>query len=226
MVKKLFLSVLLFALCCCAALAGEHHVEARVREAQKAVERMIKSKFSEGFAESVRDCKAVVIFPNVVKAGVIVGGRYGEGLIMRRDGKGGWNGPAFFSVSGGSFGLQLGASSTALVLTVNTQKGLEAFRGGSFTLGADVTAAAGPGGKTGYVGTTVNAKAPIYSYSLTKGVFGGVALDGSAISELPAVNDECWGKHMNNVEILDKKSDRPEVKELAALLTKLGSMAK
>ena len=224
--KKLLLSVLLLSLCCCAAAAKDHHVEARIREAQKTVERMIKSKFSEGFAESVRDCKAVAIFPNVVKAGLIVGGRYGEGLIMRRDGKGGWNGPAFFSISGGSFGLQLGASSTALVLTVNTQKGLEAFRGGSFTLGADVTAAAGPGGKTGYVGTTVNAKAPIYSYSLTKGVFGGVALDGSAISELPGVNDECWGTHMNNVQILDKKSDRPGVRELARLLDRLSSLSK
>ena len=225
--KRLLLSVLLLSFFCCAAQAGGHHVETRVREAQKAVERMIKSKYSEGFAESVKDCKAVAIFPNVVKAGVIVGGRYGEGLILRRGAKKGeWNGPAFFSISGGSFGLQLGASSTALVLTVNTQKGLEAFRGSSFTLGADVTAAAGPGGKTGYVGSTVNAKAPIYSYSLTKGVFGGVALDGSAISELPAVNDECWGKHMNNVQILDLKSDRPEVRELAALLNKLSSMSK
>ena len=221
--KKFVVSLLLVAVMFCgAAAAKDYHVPGRVRNAQKAVERMIKSKYSEGFAESVKDSLAVVIFPEVVKAGLIVAGRHGEGLILRHDLKtGAWYGPAFFSISGGSFGLQLGASATALVLTVNTKEGLEAFRGGSFTIGADVSAAAGPGGKTGYVGSTVNAKAPIYSYSLTRGVFAGAALDGSAISELPNVNDACWGKHMNNVQILDKRSDRPEVKQLAALLDQL-----
>ncbi|MBP5212815.1 MAG: lipid-binding SYLF domain-containing protein, partial [Pyramidobacter sp.] len=193
--KKLCALILLITLLAGgAAFAKDHHVTGRVRDAQKAVERMIGSKYSEGFAQSVRESLAVVIFPNVVKAGLIVGGRYGEGLILRKDPKTGtWNGPAFFSISGGSYGLQLGASSTALVLTVNTKRALDAFRGGSFTLGAEVTAAAGPGGNSSYVGTTVDGKAPIYSYSLTKGVFAGVALDGSVISELPAVNDECWG---------------------------------
>ena len=222
--KKLCAFVLAVALAFSgAALAKDHHVTGRVRDAQKAVEHMIQSKYSEGFAESVRDSLAVVIFPKVIKAGLIVGGRYGEGLIMRKGPKGDWLGPAFFSISGGSYGLQIGASSTALVLTVNTKRALDAFRGGSFTLGAEVAAAAGPGGKTGYVGTTVDGKAPIYSYSLTKGVFAGVALDGSVISELPGVNDDCWGTHLNNVQILDRASDRAEVRELSRLLSRLAA---
>ncbi len=207
--------------------AKEYHISARIKEAESAVDRMISSKSAVGLAQSVKDGLGVVIFPNVVKAGFIVGGRYGEGVLLRRDPKtGAWYGPAFFSISGGSFGLQLGASSTALVLTVNNEKGMKAFRGGSLTLGADVAAVAGPGGKNSYVGTTVNGDAPIYSYSITRGVFAGVALDGSVISELPGANDACWGKHYNNVQILQKRCSRDDVKSLVKKLNKLISMAR
>ena len=226
---KKFLGAVLFLVisCCAVAQAKDYHVAARVKEAQAAVEKMIRSKSAAGLAQSVKEGVGVAIFPSVVKAGLIVGGRYGEGLMLRHDPKTGqWYGPAFFSISGGSVGLQIGASSTALVLTVNNEKGMKAFRGGTFTLGADVAAVAGPSGRNSYVGTNINADAPIFSYSITKGVFAGVALDGSVISELPRVNDACWGKHLNNVQIFHRKPARKDVQALIRKLNQLISLAK
>ena len=113
--KKFLGAVLFLAISCCAAVqAKDYHVAARVKEAQAAVEKMIRSKSAAGLAQSVKEGVGVAIFPSVVKAGLIVGGRYGEGLMLRHDPKTGqWYGPAFFSISGGSVGLQIGASSTA-----------------------------------------------------------------------------------------------------------------
>jgi lipid-binding SYLF domain-containing protein len=226
--RKFVTAVLLFLLIgTSAASAKNYQISGRIKGAQTAVTRMIKSHSAAGLAQNVKDSMAVVIFPDVVKAGFIVSGRYGEGLIMRHDKTTGkWYGPAFYSITGGSFGLQAGAASTALILTVNNEQGMKAFRGGAFTLGVDVTAAAGPGGKESYVGTSFNSGAAIYSYSISRGVYAGAALDGSVLSELPRVNDQCWKTHLNNVQILNRECPRYDVQELIRLLNKLISMAK
>ena len=209
------------------AMAKDMDIPGRIHDATKAVEKMIKSNSVHGLAASVRDGIGVAIFPEVVKAGFVVGGRYGEGLMLCRDPKTGkWYGPAFFSIGGGSVGLQIGASSTALVLTVNNEQGMKAFRGSTFTIGADVAAVAGPSGRSASVGTDINATAPLYSYSITKGVFAGVALDGSAISELPNVNDAYWGKHINNVQAFKQQATKKEIQPLINALNKLIQLAK
>jgi lipid-binding SYLF domain-containing protein len=226
--KKFCTAILLFFMVSVsAAWAKNYQISGRIKGAQTAVKRMIKSHSAYGLAQSVKEGIGIVIFPDVVKAGFIVSGRYGEGLIMRHDKTTGkWYGPAFYSISGGSVGLQAGATSTALVLTVNNEKGMKAFRGGAFTLGVDVTAAAGPGGKESYVGTSFNSGAALYSYSISRGVYAGAALDGSVLSELPRVNDQCWKVHLNNVQILSRECPRYDVQELIRLLNQLIAMAK
>lgn len=213
-----FLMVLAAVPCC----AKDYHIHSRIVAATKAVNRMASSSSAVGMAQCLKDGVGVAIFPEVVKAGILVGGRYGEGLVMHHDPRTGkWYGPAFFSLSGGSFGLQFGASKTALVLVVNTPDGMDMFRGGNFTLGVDVQAVAGPGGRESYIGTAANALAPVYSYSVSKGVFAGVSMEGSVMSELPGVNDACWGVHLNNRQMLSRSCPRDDVKALIRALNNL-----
>jgi lipid-binding SYLF domain-containing protein len=129
----------------------------------------------------LRDAKAIAVIPDMVKAGLIFGGRRGEGLISVKSADGTWSNPSFITLTGGSVGFQAGVSSTDVVLVFRTQRGVDSIVNGKFTLGADASAAAGPVGRTATASTDAQMKAEIYSYSRSRGLFAGVALDGSAL---------------------------------------------
>lgn len=129
----------------------------------------------------LRDARAIAVIPDMVKAGFIFGGRRGEGLISVKTADGTWSNPSFITMTGGSVGFQIGVSSTDVVLVFRTQRGVDSIVRGKFTLGADASAAAGPVGRTATAATDGNLKAEIYSYSRSRGLFAGVALDGSAL---------------------------------------------
>jgi lipid-binding SYLF domain-containing protein len=129
----------------------------------------------------LRDARAIAVIPDMVKAGFIFGGRRGEGLISVKSADGTWSNPSFITMTGGSVGFQIGVSSTHVVLVFRTQRGVDSIVRGKFTLGADASAAAGPVGRTATAATDGNLKAEIYSYSRSRGLFAGVALDGSAL---------------------------------------------
>ncbi|HEY4313650.1 MAG TPA: lipid-binding SYLF domain-containing protein [Pirellulales bacterium] len=128
------------------------------------------------------DAQAVAIIPNVVKGGFIIAGRFGRGVLLVRDPNGAWRAPLFVTFTGGSVGWQLGLQSTDVVLVFKNRKGVEAMLTGSeFTLGADAAVAAGPVGRQATAGTDIKLNAEIYSYSRSRGLFAGVALDGSVL---------------------------------------------
>lgn len=129
----------------------------------------------------LRDAKAIAVIPDMVKAGFIFGGRRGEGLISVKTADGTWSNPSFITMTGGSVGFQVGVSSTDVVLVFRTQRGVDSIVDGKFTLGADAAAAAGPVGRNASASTDGQFKAEIYSYSRSRGLFAGVALDGSAL---------------------------------------------
>jgi lipid-binding SYLF domain-containing protein len=129
----------------------------------------------------LRDAKAIAVIPDMVKAGFIFGGRRGEGLISVKSRDGTWSNPSFITMTGGSIGFQAGVSSTDVVLVFRTQRGVDSIVDGKFTLGADAAAAAGPVGRNASASTDGQFKAEIYSYSRSRGLFAGVALDGSAL---------------------------------------------
>jgi lipid-binding SYLF domain-containing protein len=129
----------------------------------------------------LRDAKAIAVIPDMIKAGFIFGGRRGEGLISIKSPDGTWSNPSFITMTGGSVGFQAGVSSTDVILVFRTQRGVDSIVRGKFTLGADASAAAGPVGRTATAATDGQLKAEIYSYSRTRGLFAGVALDGSAL---------------------------------------------
>ena len=130
--------------------------------------------------------QAVAIIPNVIKVGFIAGIRHGNGVILIRDAQGNWGPPQFVSLTGGSFGFQAGALSTDVVLIFRNRETVDAMMRGKITLGADVAVAAGPVGRQAEIGTDVQLKAEIYSYSRTRGLFAGVALDGASLKADPA----------------------------------------
>ena len=125
--------------------------------------------------------EAIAVFPNVIKAGFIIGGRGGDGVISRRV-PGGWSAPAFFKLGGGSVGLQIGASSTDFVMLFMNTEALQGLLQDKFEIGGEGSVAAGPVGRSASASTDVQLKAQILSYSRSKGLFAGLELKGVVIN--------------------------------------------
>ncbi len=125
---------------------------------------------------------AVAVIPNVVKAAFGFGARRGKGIIVVRQDDNSWSNPAFVTLTGGSFGWQIGAQSTDIILVFKTRKGVDGIENGRLTLGADVSVAAGPLGRQASVSTDIEFKAEVYSYSRSRGLFAGVALEGAGVT--------------------------------------------
>jgi lipid-binding SYLF domain-containing protein len=124
---------------------------------------------------------AIAVIPSVVKVGLMIGGRRGKGLISVRQADGTWSNPAFISITGGSFGFQAGVQSADIILVFRTPRGVDNLVSGKFTLGADASVAAGPVGRQGSASTDIELRAEILSYARARGLFAGVALDGSVL---------------------------------------------
>src|ERR1044072_1450977 len=148
--------------------------------------------------ELLDSAEAIAVFPGVVKAAFLVGGRGGQGVISRRV-KGGWSAPAFFNLSGGSFGPQIGAQRTDYVLLIMNPSGLEGLLKDKFELGGEVGIAAGPVGREAAASTNPRLDAGILSYSRSKGVFIGAALKGAVISPDNDLNEAIYGKKADAV---------------------------
>jgi len=142
--------------------------------------------------------EAIAVFPGVIKAGFIIGGRGGRGVISRRL-KGGWSAPAFFNLGGGSIGLQIGASKTDFVLLFMNESALGGLLKDKFEIGGEGSAAAGPVGRSASASTDAQLKAGILSYSRSKGLFAGLEIKGVVISADNDDNLPVYGKKANDV---------------------------
>jgi lipid-binding SYLF domain-containing protein len=125
---------------------------------------------------------AVAVIPNVIKAGFIFGARRGKGIIVVRQDDDTWSNPAFVTLTGGSVGWQAGVESSDIILVFKTRKGVTNISNGKLTLGAEASVAAGPVGRTAAIATDVQFNAEVMSYSRSRGLFAGVALDGSGVT--------------------------------------------
>ena len=142
----------------------------------------------------LKNAHAIAVIPDVVKAGLVVGGRHGDGLISVKTRDGTWSNPSFIGLTGGSIGFQAGVSSTDVILVFRTQRGVDSIVHGKFTLGADASAAAGPVGRSATASTDAQMHAEIYSYSRARGLFAGASLDGSAITIDNDSNQAVYGE--------------------------------
>ena len=137
----------------------------------------------------------IAVIPDVTKVAFIFGGRHGRGgLVVRDKLNSPWSNPTFVSLTGGSWGFQAGAQSSDIVLVFTSKTGIEGIAGGKLTLGADASVATGPVGRQGSAATDMSFHAEIYSYARTRGLFGGIALDGSVISIDRPANAALYGK--------------------------------
>lgn len=142
----------------------------------------------------IDEAEAIAVIPDVVKAGLVVGGRHGKGLLAIRAPDRTWSNPTYVSISGGSIGFQAGVQSTDVVLVFRTRRGVDSVVNGKFTLGADAAVAAGPVGRNAQAATDDQLKAEIYSYSRSRGLFAGVALDGSILAVDHKANQDVYGE--------------------------------
>jgi SH3 domain-containing YSC84-like protein 1 len=129
------------------------------------------------------DAKCVAVIPSMVKVAVIFGGNHGKGIATCRTEKGDWSAPAPITITGGSWGLQLGGQAVDLIMIVTNDKGMEHLLQSKFKLGADASAAAGPVGRDTAADTDWKMKAEVLTYSRARGVFAGIDLNGSAITQ-------------------------------------------
>jgi lipid-binding SYLF domain-containing protein len=134
----------------------------------------------------------VAVIPSVAKVAFVLGGRRGSGVLVVRDGRGHFSNPMFVNLTGGSVGWQIGAQETDIVLVFTTRRGIEGIADGKLTLGAGASAAAGPVGRQAEIAAGINAE--VYSYSRARGLFAGVALDGTAITMDNKANRNFYGK--------------------------------
>jgi lipid-binding SYLF domain-containing protein len=140
------------------------------------------------------EAKAIVIVPDTVKAGLVLGGRRGRGLLAGPPPDGEWSNPSFVTLTGGSIGFQVGVQSADVVLVFRSQRGLDSIVNGKFTLGADAGVAAGPMGRNAAAATDGQMKAEIWSWSRARGLFAGVALDGAVLSIDDKSNEAVYGQ--------------------------------
>ena len=143
--------------------------------------------------ELLDTAEAIAVFPGVIKAAFVIGGRGGQGVISRRV-KGGWSAPAFFNLGGGSFGAQIGAQKTDYVLLIMNPSGLDGLLKDKFELGGEVSIAAGPVGREAAASTNPRLDAGILSYSRSKGAFIGAALKGAVITPDNDLNEAIYKK--------------------------------
>jgi lipid-binding SYLF domain-containing protein len=152
--------------------------------------------------------EAIAVFPHVVKGAFGVGGEYGKGLVSARMPNGRWSTPAFIKIGGGSFGFQIGAQATDLVLVFTSRDGFKGLLDGKVKLGADAAVAAGPVGRDASAATDVLLKSPVLAYSRSKGLFAGVSLDGAVVSIDDSENQRVYGKEITAQDILYNGSAR------------------
>jgi SH3 domain-containing YSC84-like protein 1 len=196
-------TLLILCLGCCLAAAAFATDEKKEEKESKAEDRIkaagnvldeIQSAPDQGMPEEVlgsAECVAVV--PSMLKGGFIVGARYGRGVASCRTPKG-WSAPAFFTVEGGSFGLQIGGQAVDLVMLIMNQDGMQKLLSSEFKLGADASVAAGPVGRHAAADTDWKMRAQVLSYSRARGVFAGLELSGAAIKQDKDSTREFYGR--------------------------------
>lgn len=178
---KITLISMVLALSSGLALA-ETKLDRRVDAATEVLQQLTRIP-EKGIPPSLlKNAYAVAVIPNQIKAGFLISGSFGKGVLSVRHDDGHWSNPAFIDMGGGSIGWQAGAQGSDIVLVFKSRKGVDNIYKGKFTLGADANVAAGPVGRHTSAATDVGFKAEIYSYSRNRGLFAGVSLDGEWLS--------------------------------------------
>jgi lipid-binding SYLF domain-containing protein len=209
------LSALVLLAVSSAAIAGSTE-DARARNAVRVLTDIQAIPESAIPDKLLDEAHAIVVVPDSIKAGLIIGGRRGHGLLSVKRPDGTWSNPSFVSLTGGSIGFQAGVQSADIVLVFRSDRGLESIVNGKFTLGADAGVAAGPVGRNASASTDGEMKAEIWSWSRARGLFAGVALDGAVLAIDDAANEAVYGRDTTPRMIFeDRAGQRPSAAVVA-----------
>src|ERR1700749_2167088 len=149
----------------------------------------------------LEEYSGIVIIPHMINAGLGIGGKHGKGVAMVKLDNGKWSDPVFVTLTGGSFGLQIGVQSVDLVLVFHHRGVLTKVKNGDFTIGGDISAAAGPVGRSGTASTDYKLQAEVYSYSRSRGLFAGITINGSNLGIDKTANANFYGNSSSSQDI-------------------------
>lgn len=185
------------------AMAEPAEQQLLVDKALVTFESFMKDENQAWLKENLNQAKGLIIIPSLFKAGFVIGGSGGSGVLIVKDEKSGqWSQPAFYTLGAGSLGFQIGAEAAEVIMMVRTQKAVDKLFTSSFKLGGDTSVAVGPVGS----GVKSNIVADILSFSRTKGAYAGVSLEGSVIKTKDKWNEAYYGKAVNPEDIVVKHS--------------------
>ena len=191
--KKILLVVMTFAVCGSAFAAEDTKTSDRVQAAASVLDEIMGTPDKAIPEEVLKSAECVAVVPSLLKGGFVVGARYGRGVASCRTDKG-WSAPAFFTVSGGSFGFQIGGQAIDLVMLIMNKNGMKNLLESQFQLGADASAAAGPVGRHAEGNTDWKMRAEVLTYSRARGLFAGVTLNGAVIKQDKDSTREFYGR--------------------------------
>ena len=185
--------VTLLALAFTSAAQAATREEKRVADAADVIDQLSRIPEKTIPPNLLARAYAVAIVPNVVRAAFGLGARRGKGIIVVRQDDDSWSNPAFITLTGGSVGWQIGADSTDVILVFKTRKGVDGIANGKLTLGANASVAAGPVGRHTSAATDVEFRAEVFSYSRSRGLFAGIALEGAGVTMDRKANAAFYG---------------------------------
>jgi lipid-binding SYLF domain-containing protein len=221
---KRIMPLMLVSTACLMCAEKDSDVERLGRAAE--VFQEVMSAPDKGIPQDLLDKSAcIVVVPGVKKAAFVIGAKYGRGFFSCRAKSGvGWGAPGAVRVEGGSFGFQIGASETDVIMLVMNQRGADRLLSSKFTLGADASVAAGPVGRTATAETDAYMSAEILTYSRARGLFAGLSLSGATLRQDLDTNQALYGRTLQNKEIVDTGIAPPAAaKDFLAVLNKFSS---
>jgi lipid-binding SYLF domain-containing protein len=164
------------------AASDKAALDQRLESARTVIDEIMQTP-DKGIPDSiVKQATCIAVVPSLKKGAFIVGAQYGQGVVTCRTGRG-WSGPVFIRMAGGSFGFQIGGQGTDLVLVAVNDKGLQDLLKSKFKIGGDAAASAGPVGRNAQAATDISMRAELLTYSRSKGLFAGIDLDGTTVSQ-------------------------------------------
>src|SRR5690606_19381576 len=205
--KALVIAMLALSLVAGSAVAGPEE-DARARNAVRVLDEVQAIPESAIPDKLLDEARAIVVIPDTLKIGLVLGGRRGHGLLSVKSPDGTWSNPSFITLTGGSIGLQSGVQSADVVLVFRNDRSLESIVNGKVTLGADAGVAAGPVGRHAAAATDGQLKAEIWSWSRARGLFAGVALDGAVLQIDDDANQLVYGDNTTARMILEGRAQQ------------------
>lgn len=192
--------------------------EQMVDRARITFQSMMSDTQYPGLVDLATRAKGIIIVPNLIRAAFFFGGRGGNGVMLVRGANGRWSAPAFYTIGGASWGLQIGGQASELIIVVMTEKGVNAIMNREVTLGGDAGVAIGELGQGIHAATGLGLKSDMYAFARSQGLFAGISLDGSVISPRGTWNQQVYGQDATPKSILVDRTSTSSSNAVNALI--------